>query len=483
MSEAFPAGQLPCPKCSKPILALARKCKHCKEWIGEAAPAETVANNEASASENPDEGRRMECVVSPIDVAVAGETAVSTELSPEPPSRARHTSRGPSPAPRRPSKLQAVAGVAGLFGAIALVVGLSVWRMRQSEPGLPDAGVAADTVVSPDFSGLAVESPRISDVLLLTAFMANNQTTEVQLYHPVVRLAPPNERTIALDDLLVLSEPFLLGDTLAIGMAVDSSGINQYFYQIRLIGDTASVSRSSLPPDFPASASQFGISSSGKYLAYVRYREGRVSGVVRTLQTLEFVGETSEWRSASDSQDDRMEWTNAEELTFVLRVLREDGQDEAKVHALRIVDGFSPSLISVSERSLEVLTEYKSAATTSGDALDQSKAREEQGAASDVVYLDAKVDKPAAMAPGAAGPVYPDVLRSAGTEGTVVAQFVVDTTGRVDMATFTVLKTDNDLFSTSVRNALQRMRFLPAELDGRRVRQLVQQPFQFSLNR
>lgn len=101
----------------------------------------------------------------------------------------------------------------------------------------------------------------------------------------------------------------------------------------------------------------------------------------------------------------------------------------------------------------------------------------------DQPYFDFQVEKPVVMAPGATGPSYPDMLRSAGIEGTVLAQFVVDTTGRADMSTFKVLKTDNDLFSTSVKNALTRMKFLPAEVGGRKVKQLVQQPFQFSLNR
>jgi len=101
----------------------------------------------------------------------------------------------------------------------------------------------------------------------------------------------------------------------------------------------------------------------------------------------------------------------------------------------------------------------------------------------DQPYLDSEVEKPVVMAPGARGPPYPDMLRTAGIEGTVLAQFVVDTTGRAEMSTFKVLKSDNDLFSNAVKNALQRMRFLPAEVGGRKVKQLVEQPFQFSLNR
>lgn len=101
----------------------------------------------------------------------------------------------------------------------------------------------------------------------------------------------------------------------------------------------------------------------------------------------------------------------------------------------------------------------------------------------DQPYFDFQVEKPVVMAPGSQGPAYPDMLRTAGIEGTVLAQFVVDTTGRADMSTFKALKSDNDLFTNSVKNALQRMRFLPAEVGGRKVKQLVQQPFQFSLNR
>lgn len=101
----------------------------------------------------------------------------------------------------------------------------------------------------------------------------------------------------------------------------------------------------------------------------------------------------------------------------------------------------------------------------------------------DQPYFDFQVEKPVAMAPGTAGPTYPDMLRSAGIEGSVLAQFVVDTTGRAEMSTFKALKSDNALFETAVKNALQRMRFLPAEVGGRKVKQLVQQPFQFSLNR
>lgn len=99
------------------------------------------------------------------------------------------------------------------------------------------------------------------------------------------------------------------------------------------------------------------------------------------------------------------------------------------------------------------------------------------------IYTEAQVDRPVVSAPGSHGPSYPELLRSAGVEGTVLAQFVVDTTGRADPASFSALRSDNALFTAAVRAALGRMRFIPAEVGGRKVPQLVQQPFQFTVTR
>lgn len=101
----------------------------------------------------------------------------------------------------------------------------------------------------------------------------------------------------------------------------------------------------------------------------------------------------------------------------------------------------------------------------------------------DQTYFDFQVEKPVAPIPGSGAPRYPDILRSASVEGQVVAQFVVDTTGRIEIATFKVITSTHDLFVAAVRNALPQMRFLPAEVGGRKVKQLVQQPFVFNLAR
>ena len=96
-------------------------------------------------------------------------------------------------------------------------------------------------------------------------------------------------------------------------------------------------------------------------------------------------------------------------------------------------------------------------------------------------YFDFQVEKPAMMAPGSKGPMYPASLRAARVEGAVLAQFVVNTDGKVDMATFKVLRTADPLFAEAVRASLVEMQFMPAMVGGRAVKQLAQQPFQFSL--
>lgn len=98
-------------------------------------------------------------------------------------------------------------------------------------------------------------------------------------------------------------------------------------------------------------------------------------------------------------------------------------------------------------------------------------------------YFEFQVEKPAQYA-GGAKPNYPETLRSAGIEAEVRAQFVVDTSGRADVSTLKIMTPGtNELFVASIRSALPRMKFLPAEYGGRKVRQLVEQPFTFNIDR
>jgi protein TonB len=101
----------------------------------------------------------------------------------------------------------------------------------------------------------------------------------------------------------------------------------------------------------------------------------------------------------------------------------------------------------------------------------------------DQPYFEFQVEKQVSQVPGSTSPRYPDMLKSASVEGEVLAQFVVDTTGRAEMNTFKVLKSSHELFTQSVRNALGQMRFYAAEIGGRKVKQMVQQPFTFTLTK
>jgi len=102
---------------------------------------------------------------------------------------------------------------------------------------------------------------------------------------------------------------------------------------------------------------------------------------------------------------------------------------------------------------------------------------------SDQPYFEFQVEKPVQQIPGTGTPRYPDPLRSSGVEGEVQAQFVVNEEGRAEPNTFKVLKATNELFSAAVRSALPQMRFYAAEVGGHKVKQLVQQSFQFKLDR
>lgn len=101
----------------------------------------------------------------------------------------------------------------------------------------------------------------------------------------------------------------------------------------------------------------------------------------------------------------------------------------------------------------------------------------------DTPFRADQVEKQVAVVPGSTGPRYPESLRSSGVEGQVIAEFVVDEQGRTEGGSVRFVRSDNQLFEDAVRVALRRMRFIPAEVGGRKVKQLVQMPFVFTLSR
>lgn len=90
-------------------------------------------------------------------------------------------------------------------------------------------------------------------------------------------------------------------------------------------------------------------------------------------------------------------------------------------------------------------------------------------------------DAQVAIAPGSLAPRYPEILKSAGVGGVTIVQVVVDTTGLAIPSTLKVIRSGHALFTQSVQNALPGMRFLPARVGARNVKQLAQVVISFEV--
>ncbi len=77
--------------------------------------------------------------------------------------------------------------------------------------------------------------------------------------------------------------------------------------------------------------------------------------------------------------------------------------------------------------------------------------------------------------------VYPELLKQAGIEGTVIAQAIVDTTGRVEANSIRIVDSPNPGFDQSARDLLLKSLYRPARVYGRAVRVLIQQPIAFTI--
>jgi TonB family protein len=99
----------------------------------------------------------------------------------------------------------------------------------------------------------------------------------------------------------------------------------------------------------------------------------------------------------------------------------------------------------------------------------------------DSVFTVLGVDSEVVRMDGSAAPAYPSALLNAGIEGFVETEFVVDTTGWVDLSSVRILNSTHQEFAASVRLALMGMQFRPAWRGARKVRQLVSQRFSFRM--
>jgi len=84
-------------------------------------------------------------------------------------------------------------------------------------------------------------------------------------------------------------------------------------------------------------------------------------------------------------------------------------------------------------------------------------------------------------APDNPRPRYPPRAELALASGEVVAQFKIDSTGRIRRESLLIVRSTHPLFSLAVREAMPSMRFLPATRSGLPVETTVVQEFQFKL--
>lgn len=120
-------------------------------------------------------------------------------------------------------------------------------------------------------------------------------------------------------------------------------------------------------------------------------------------------------------------------------------------------------------------------AVATGSAMDADAEIAAMNALLANAYQIVEVDSAAERDPSSAAPVYPAALETRGVEGYVIVRFVVDSTGRVDMASVMTVETTAPDFDRAVREAMPGMRFRPAKVGERPVRQLAEQLFRFEV--
>lgn len=98
----------------------------------------------------------------------------------------------------------------------------------------------------------------------------------------------------------------------------------------------------------------------------------------------------------------------------------------------------------------------------------------------DAVYAESAVEEAPTLL-SAAPLSYPDMLRRAGIQGTVVIQAVVDTAGRVVPGSIRIVRTPHPGFEPSARQWVLSALYRPARIQGRAVRVLVNQPLNYAI--
>ena len=117
----------------------------------------------------------------------------------------------------------------------------------------------------------------------------------------------------------------------------------------------------------------------------------------------------------------------------------------------------------------------------SGLMLQSAEARPEIHG-TDSVFTVLEVDSAASRYTWSAAPAYPAAMLELKREGFVKAQWVVDEDGYADTTSLRFIDFTSPEFAKAVRDALPFMRFSPAKMGSKPVRQLVEQEFAFRIS-
>lgn len=79
-----------------------------------------------------------------------------------------------------------------------------------------------------------------------------------------------------------------------------------------------------------------------------------------------------------------------------------------------------------------------------------------------------------------AEPRYPEALRQAGIEGSVIVTYIVDTAGHVEPSSIRIVSSDHPAFAEAVLASVGTAQFTPGRVHGRAVRVLVRQAIRFA---
>jgi hypothetical protein len=98
---------------------------------------------------------------------------------------------------------------------------------------------------------------------------------------------------------------------------------------------------------------------------------------------------------------------------------------------------------------------------------------------SDHAFLRFQVQRGATLIRGTRVPEYPGRLRANSMAGLAWARFIVDSTGRVDTHSITIVSSTLSQISQAIETGLDDTRFRPAQIDGRNVAEVVDIEFRF----